>query len=367
MTIEHFMITPEIVREIRTHSIAIENAGRLTDGALEMIYRERWLQVMVPEAAGGLEWELPRIVRLFESLAYADANLGWCVNLGAGANMFAGYLDPGYAARTFSDPRTCCAGSGAISGDARRTEGGYLLSGRWKYASGAAHATHFTANARLLNDQGIPLQDNGTALFRSFIVPAGKIINHNNWHAIGLKGTSSNDFEAQHVFVPDEQVFSLVKPSPFAQGPLYAFPFAQLAVVNMSSMATGIALHFSALYTELAAAKTPLHSDKKLQDHPIATHTYEELSRRLATARTSMYDKLDAAWRSYEAGGSADEQALSLLSTAARHAAAAARDMLNGLYPLCGMSILDPASELNKVWRDGMTALQHYLLSPLYT
>ncbi len=367
MTINHpgTLLDRHITEQIRQYTFETEAAGSLDPAVLAIIYQQRWFHLLVPAVFGGAELNLPDTVKLFEALAWADANTGWCVNLGAGANMFAGYLDAAMAGAIFNSPQTCCAGSGAISGKARQTAGGYILSGRWKYASGANHATHFTANAAILDEDGIPVMMEGQPLFRSFIVPAQQIINHKNWNAIGLKATSSNDFEAREIFVPEACTFTLLKPSAFAGGPLYKFPFGQLAIVNMTCMITGIAFHFMDLYQELAMHKKPLHSDKLLQDNTIAHRIYDMASRRFLEARTEMYEELQSVWDIYEQGLQAHEQALQQLSNACRNAAEASRALINELFPLCGMNILDPATELNKVWRDAMTAGQHYLLSPL--
>lgn len=368
MTINHpeALIDRHITEQIRQYTFETEAAGSLSPAVLALIYQQRWFQLLVPAAFGGQELNLPDTVKLFEALAWADANMGWCVNLGAGANMFAGYMDSATAEVIFHSPQTCCAGSGAVSGKARKTAGGYILSGRWKYASGANHATHFTANAAILDEDGLPVREEDQPLFRSFIIPAQQIINHRNWTAIGLKATSSNDFEAQEVLVPEACTFTLLKPSAFANGPLYKFPFSQLAIVNMTCMITGIAIHFMDLYGELAKHKKPLHSDKLLQDNATAQHIYETAANRFLEARTKMYEALQSVWNIYEQGQQADEQTLQQLSHTCRKATEASRALINELFPLCGMSILDPATELNKVWRDAMTAGQHYLLSPLY-
>ncbi|WP_118972538.1 acyl-CoA dehydrogenase family protein [Taibaiella koreensis] len=353
------------IRLLREHAFRAEEARSLPAPVLDLIYERRWFQLMVPRACGGLELSLPEAVRWFEALAWAEANTGWCVNLGAGANMFAGYFDAGTATAIFNDSRTCCAGSGAISGTALQTEGGYLLTGRWKYASGANHATHFTANAWLHDAAGTAITHEGEPLFRSFIVPAAQVLNHRNWNAIGLRATSSNDFEIRDIFVPDTHVFNLQQASGFANGSLYRFPFAQLAVIDMACMLTGIALHFMALYEELAEKKKPLHGEQLLRDNPVARSIYEPAGRSFLKARDAMYTALGEIWQLYEDNQQATPEALSTFDVAAKNAARSARDLINALYPLCGMSILDPGTELNKVWRDAMTAAQHYLLSPL--
>src|SRR5690554_2760453 len=106
------ILTKEDLEIIRDKSTQSDKNRTLHQDVLDLIYDHKWFQIMVPRKSGGQEWELPQIVQLFESLAWADANVGWIVNLGAGANMFAGYLNQQSAKEIFDDPKTCCAGSG---------------------------------------------------------------------------------------------------------------------------------------------------------------------------------------------------------------------------------------------------------------
>src|SRR5690606_18355344 len=154
------------------------------------------------------------------------------VNLGAGANMFSGYLEKEAAQKIFNSEKTCCAGSGAISGRATKVAGGYKISGYWKYASGSAHATHFTANCFILDEKNNQIFEDGKVVFKSFIFPKEKVEIKDTWHVIGLKATSSNDFEVNNLFVPEHCSFSLLKPSEHAASSLFQIPFELLAVVN---------------------------------------------------------------------------------------------------------------------------------------
>jgi alkylation response protein AidB-like acyl-CoA dehydrogenase len=360
------IISPQVIEDLRSKALEAEALKSLPTETLEIIYREGWFQTLVPAVCGGLEYTLPKAVALFEALAYADANVGWCVNLGAGANMFAGYLEQEPSGKIFNDPKTCCAGSGAISGKATTTDGGYILSGRWKYASGANHATHFTANAFLLDENGADILEDGQPKFRSFIIAADKILNYKNWNAVGLKATSSNDFEAINVFVPFEHTFTLLKPSDFASGIVYQFPFALLAEINMACMMTGIALHFEESYSSLAAHKKPLHANEILADNTKAQTIFLNASNRFFAARKEMYDRLFEVWNYYEKAEIVTEYALQQFHQANKEAVAASRHLINELFPLCGLNIVDPQNEMNKIWRDAAVAGQHYLLSPLH-
>ncbi len=360
------LIPAAALQQLRAAAPATEAQQQLPADTLALIYQNRWFHILVPAAVGGLELALPDTVRLFEALAWADANVGWCVNLGAGANIFAGYLSESTAATIFAPAATCCAGSGAVTGTARKVPGGYQVNGRWKYASGSAHATHFTANCHLLAEDGTPLLEDDVQVFRSFIFPAAQVTIHDTWQVIGLKATSSNDFEVEDIFVPEAQVFSLLQASSFARGPLYRFPFEQMAVVNMACMLTGMAIHFADLYRELVIHKQPMHSDQLLAEDERALAIESKATSAFYTAREHMYHTLQLTWKEYETGSTAGPALLSALSRDARKAAQEARNLINALYPLCGMSIVNPASALNKVWRDAAAAGQHYLLGPLY-
>ncbi len=327
------VLAPEALLHIRANALATEVLQRLPQDTLELLYRHRWFHVLVPAAAGGGEIPLPEAVRLFEALAWADANVGWCVNLGAGANIFAGYFAGQTAEEIFLPAQTCCAGSGALTGTARKVAGGYQVSGQWKYASGSAHATHFTANCYLQDENGQQLYDNNQPVFRSFIFPAANATVLDTWHVIGLKATSSNDFKAEDIFVPETHTFSLLQASSFAKGPLYQFPFEQMAVVNMACMLTGIALHFIDLYHELAAHKKPLHGQGLLSENEIAKAIEEKTSTAFYTAREHMYHTLQLSWKEYEAGKTAGTTLLQALNRDARNAAKAAQHVISSLYP----------------------------------
>lgn len=351
---------------IRRNTFVMEKNAGLNEEVLSLIYENKWLRLLIPKVCDGLEWDLPKVVTLLEALAWADGNVGWCVNLGAGANMFAGYFSKNIAQSIFNSSKVWCAGSGAITGTAKKTSGGYIVSGHWKYASGSLHATHFTANAWLLNENNQHIQEDGEPVFRSLIFPMESVTILDTWKVTGLKATSSNDFKIKEAFVPEDHTFSLVRPSPFARGSLYHFPFDALAVINMACMLTGIVLHFIDLFHELIQQKKPLYSDITLNKNEAVMSLLEETTDEFYIARRRMYEALETVWVACENGNKPGQYSLDSLVESSKAAAQMARKVIFKLYPICGMNIIFSNSKLNKVWRDMAVASQHYLLSPLY-
>lgn len=360
--IEEHVLSPDLVHLIRKNTFKTEENRALPEEVLNALYKEDALRITVPKECGGGEWSLLKIVKFFEALAQADGNVGWVVNLGAGANMFSGYMEKEVAQSLFGNEKVWCAGSGAPSGKAQKTKGGYLLSGRWKYASGAAHATYFTANAMIYDENGMQSEDSSE--FLSFIFPREAVTIYDTWNTTGLRATSSHEFSVRHLFVPEKHTFSLLHPSDYVHSPLYRFPFERMAVINMACMPIGMGMHFIECYQSLIETKKPLNDSTVLKDIP----RIRELSQRAISpfllARKQMYELLQEVWNCYEDDTKPTLEALDNLEESARYAAEKARKMLFDLYPVCGMNMVFPTNELNKIWRDMSVASQHYLLFP---
>lgn len=358
-------LTQEEIQQIRGNAKHFEEIGKLSQDALNYIYEKQWFSIMVPESCGGMEWSFPKIVRLFEALAFTEGNFAWCVNLGSGANLFSGYLEKLVAQSLFSNTQTCLAGSGAISGKAIKRKDGFVISGKWKYASGSAHATHITCNCYLFDEHENPIMDEKEQAFRSFIIPIEQVRVLNTWNAIGLKASSSHDFEIEHVFVPNEHVFSLIKPSDFAQAPIFKYPFDVLAVVNMAIMPIGIASHFLELFEQLMKAKIPTNRTNQLGELLVVQQQFNYWQNRFFENRAKFYDLLDETWENFIQNGILSNEESEILKKSARNLSNLSKEMVFNFFPMCGMDVIYDDTELNKVWRDFTVAGQHFLLSPM--
>lgn len=359
-------LSDDDTRVIRSHSLAAESKSSLTAAQLQLIADRRWFAIMVPKYAGGLELPLPEVMRLLEAVAWADGSFGWVLNLGAGANMFAGFLPQEPAKEIFSRPETCVAGSGALSGNAERVDGGYRVNGSWRYASGASHANFFSMSCFLTLD-GKPTTDNeGRPETRSFLIPRHQVILSSQWNSYGLKATASHDFIVQDIFVPDAHSFSLTTPSSFATGTLYRFPFLQLAEVLLAMTMSGIAWHFIDLITELSKNKI-LTDPQRKKDYPAMAQTIDQAKTALDQARKHLYQSVRETWARYEKNEPLAAGELDAISAQAKQCAFISRTATESLYPWAGMSAIIPEGDINRVWRDIHTASQHILLSPFTT
>ncbi|PJJ80463.1 acyl-CoA dehydrogenase family protein [Mucilaginibacter auburnensis] len=341
---------------IRTNAAEAEQLGKLNADALEIVYREKWFRLLVPAIYGGREITLPELVRLQESISWTDGSTGWVVTLCSGAGWFGGFIDPDAAKEIYKSEEVCLAGSGAASGTAEQTDTGYILNGEWNYASGAYHATHFTANCFITRNGERLLNEAGEPLILPFVVDKKDVTLLPTWKYMGMVATGSHSFEMEDVHVPANRCFKLDPEHAQVEGKLYKYPFMQLAEATLAVNLSGMAVHFVDLCREVFA-------DRK--GHPRVTPSQTEMvnqalinqAEELDSARIALFKAVDASWSDTTSDN------LKQVSKTSRILAATVRDVVSLLYPYCGLKAADPTTEINRVWRDLHTAGQHSLLT----
>ena len=170
---------------------------------LAWIAQENLWNLWVPKSYGGLEQSLVQGLKKLRSLAQVDGSLGWTVTLCSGANFFVGNLQREVAGEIFLNPRepVCFGGSGGVHGTAEKQGEGYVISGRWRYATGAPYLSHFTLNASLREAGRDLTHPDGTPLVRSFLLKKENVGIIKDWTAMGLKATATNSFEVPSQWV----------------------------------------------------------------------------------------------------------------------------------------------------------------------
>ncbi|RFS19395.1 acyl-CoA dehydrogenase [Chitinophaga silvatica] len=353
-----------VVQTIKEYASLSEQQQSLHPKLLELAYQEGWFKLFVPPVYGGPGKTLPEILRLEEAIAAADGSLGWTVTLCSGAGWFAGFLDPDLANNLLADEKVCFAGSGEIGGTATLTaNGNYLINGSWRYASGALHATVFTANCILLNKDGSQQStDDGNPLVLSFILKKEEINIIPGWSYFGLVATGSHAFEAKSVTVPANRSFKIneiVNAESLGLG--FDYPFLQMAETTLAVNIHGMSRHFIVLAAESFEQRTGLKRYTSSQinyfnDILVASKA------RMNEVRTAFYEAFELSWKALQQK-SLTEALLSDVSTKSRILAHTSIEISDKLYPFCGLNAARKETTINRVWRDIHTASQHSLLT----
>jgi len=357
------LLQPEWIETIRSEAAEAERTGLLQPKQLALIYQQEWFKLLVPEVYSGTEKALPEMVRLEESLAWADGSLGWVVTLCSGAGWFGGFLPVKAASEVFKNEKVCLAGSGASNGTATRTADGFIINGSWKYASGAQHATHFTENCVVKEANETVLNADGSPLILSFIINAKDVKLITAWKYIGMMGTGSDAFEVNGLWVSPDCSFKIDPDFVTVDRPLYRYPFLQLAESTLAANLSGMAVHFMDLCEPIFAEKL---MQNKLSDtqKTVVKEALANAVNEMQQIRNQFYLAVDQSWMLLlSAKKSMTKEALLEVSKTSRQLAKTARETVDHLYPYCGLLAASPNTEINRVWRDLHTASQHSLLT----
>ena len=336
---------------------AADRETRLPPHIADAIARAGLYRPWIPRTHGGDELPLPDSLRYFEAASQLDGATGWLITIGTGGGLFGAHMQPTAAREVFTPIRALIAGSGSPTGTAATpVEGGYRVSGQWMYASGAHHATWFTANCVIRDGH----QDTDTPTIRAVALPPEAVEVIDTWHVTGMRATSSHDIRVQDQFVPEHRLFNVFG-EPREPGPLYRFPFASIAELSFASVALGIAAHALAVFPEDLSPSRARGQD--------TTTLLETAHAELDRVRSVFHHHAAEAWAittaaSPTAGAPLDDSQRTAIHTTAVEATRTAAHLVHQLYLAAGMAPLYPHSTLGRCWRDIHTVTQHIALAP---
>ncbi|WP_322794960.1 hypothetical protein [Tepidiforma sp.] len=356
------LIGTETVALVREEAYEAEQRCALTPGMLEAITARGWFKAWVPRDFGGLELDLEAGLRLFEAAAWADGSFGWGIMIGAGGGVFAGLMREATAHAVFDPREAVIAGSGVPAGRAERVPGGFRVSGRWRWASGAPWATTFTANC-VVTEGGEPVPGNNGPLIRAMAFEPGQVRIHETWDSPGMRATASHDMEVSDAFVPEERMFSVFEGEPWHPATIFRVPFVEFAEATTASVLPGIALHLLEGGASYLAEHGEYGGARSMGEREDVRARFGEALATVEAGRTLLFDAARAVWKEAESG-SPGLETLARLSLAASFAAAASLRAGQLVAPLIGMELNRQAGELSRAWRDLQTAGQHGALRP---
>lgn len=227
-------------KEIRQE---LHGATVISDKVMQHIHEEGLLKIWVPQQYGGLGYRFEEGLKALFDWAETDGSFGWMLTLCAGANYFSRNIKPEVAQLLFTHSETCFGGSGMVGGTAeKQNDNTYLINGSWNFATGAPHLTHFTLNARIMENGKAVADQDGHEIIRSFIVPRENAEIIPDWKSMGMKASGTYSFTITNVTVSEE--YSFVYDTFFTNDILDSIPFRVFADLTLLVNYLGIASHF---------------------------------------------------------------------------------------------------------------------------
>jgi indole-3-acetate monooxygenase len=352
---------------VRAHADEAERNRRLSDPVRIAMAEAGLFRMAAPAVYGGGEVHPNEMIRAIEAISEADGATGWTLMIGIETvGMGLGALAPSTAAALLGDnPALVCAGAINPLGRARPVEGGFMVNGRWPYASGCDGADYFWGGCLLEDDRGEPLfAQRGYRLSRQVVVPRSDYAVIETWEAAGLCGSGSHDVEVRDLFVPDDFTTDLYGAGMRVDTALFRLPPYSRLAFNKVGVATGVARAALDAFAELAGAKTPFLTSALLSDRPQAQLAMAEGEARLRAGRAFVFEAVGTVWDDACAGRRSSMEARAMVRLACSHACAEAVRAVETVYAQAGITASFPSSPLERAIRDVRVVPQHVMVAP---
>ena len=283
----------ELGAEIAAAADEIERTRRIPEALLGRLHDSRLFRMLLPRSAGGDETEPALYMAAIEELARHDASIAWNAFVANSSSLIAAYLEPAANHAIFADPRSIVAWGPPNASRARAVDAGYRLTGKWDFASGCRQARWMGAHCHVLEADGaLRLNRFGRPAVRTLLFPADEATLLDTWRTIGLRGTASDSYCVNDVFVPE--AFSTTREDPTLRrerGPLYAFTMQGLYATGVAAVAFGIARAMLSEFIRLASRKAPRNL-ARLADNAVVQADVARAEARLGSARAYLIETL---------------------------------------------------------------------------
>jgi alkylation response protein AidB-like acyl-CoA dehydrogenase len=341
-------LAPLIARE----ADEIERTRRLTPPVVAALVENGLYRVLLPQSAGGAEAPPEIFMQMLEEVAKADASTAWCLGQCSVSAMIAAYLDADTARQIFDAPGSILAW-GAIAGEANVVPGGYRATGRWNFASGSRQASWLGAHVQIIEADGTRRRKpDGAPEVRTILFPLASATMYDVWDVIGLKGTGTDSYSVENLFIPEK--FTALRDEPGAvreTGPLYRITTHIVFALGFAAVSLGVARATLDAAVELARGKTPA-GIKAMRENNAVQGAIGRIEGNLRAARAYLYATIGEVWRDLEVTGKYTEEHRAALRLASTWTIHQSTSVVDAAYHMAGATAVFSANKFERRFRD---------------
>ena len=338
----------------------IEARRELTADVLEALHARELFRLSLPTHVGGYALPIPVLAAVTQIIASADASTAWCLGQAFGCAMSAAFLDEDAAREVFGARDAVLAWGAGAQGNAVATDGGYRVSGAWKFASGSKHATWLGGHCKVYEADGSPRLDaNGSHAHRTALFRRDRAAIADDWYVMGLRGTRSEGYAVEDLFVESRLTLDRETPEECRiDATLYRFPTTSVYASVFSGVALGIARAMLDDLVALAKTKSPRGARTSMRESPVIHTRLAELEARLGAARAYQRETIRDVWAEIDAAREITLAQRARIRLATTHAIRQATEVTEEVYRLAGATAIFEHHAFERRFRDGHAVSQ---------
>lgn len=352
----------ELAPSIAARADEIEAARCLPADLFGQLKAAGVFRMLTPRSHGGDEVGLVCSMEVLETLSTADGSVGWTVMIGAESPQLLSLLPRHtYDALYQAGPDVTVGGCFVPLGEAQVEDGGYRVGGRWPFASGCERWDYLFSNCVIVEDGVARMGADGPAA-RAALFPAGAAAIEDTWHVLGLRGTGSQHFRVEGLFVPEDRTFDIFFGVPCVPGvaryPIIDFSF------HIGSVVLGIAQAALDEVVEAAHQRQRTSMRATLAETPLVQYRLGHAETSLRAVRSHL--RSEAERISMRRAGEQEPDYLQLMTRVYADNAWAAqtcRGVVDACFSVHGAAGIYDGSRLQRHLRDIHTIAQHASLN----
>ncbi|UBU17519.1 acyl-CoA dehydrogenase family protein [Nonomuraea gerenzanensis] len=312
-------------------------------------------RVSTPRRFGGEPMPPAEFLRRIERISAVDGSTGWVASFGAQL-VYLGSLPLETQAALYADgPDVVLAGGLYPVQEATPTERGFLLNGRWRFASGCMAADVLVV--------GIPGDDSTSGKPRGALVRPERLEIVREWDVVGMRGTGSFDLIARDVEISRHWTF-IRGGTPVIDEPLYRYPAITYAAQSFSIVSAGVARAALDLAEREGGGRASITGAPRAADRPYYRAGIAEAEATLRAARAYFYEAAEEAWQALLDGRPVSDEQNAHLRLSATHLARTAAEVVAKVVSLSGTAAIYRDHPLQALLGDALVPQEHAFLSP---
>ena len=188
-----------LVEPVAAHAAAGEEARQVPQVVIDAIDAEGLFELVVPASLGGHGLGLEPLAEVTRTLGRGCPATAWTVSFLMIHAWLLSKLPEAGRHEVFADSTPFAPAPLAPTGVATPVDGGFMVNGRWEWATASAHGTWLLANT---------VVEGPDFAMRFVVLPIDEVTMEDVWFTSGMRATRSNTAVVQDRFVPEHRTIS---------------------------------------------------------------------------------------------------------------------------------------------------------------